>query len=92
MHKLNILSLILKFKSVHEEKSLSLTKLSGIICVFVVCLASDPPTALVQSTDTAAIIGGTLGAIAVLIISGIILLIIVLLQFNKRTAQSRTKL
>ena len=61
------------------------------------CLASDPlqeipPMASVQSTDIAAIIGGTLGAIAVLIISGIILLIIVLLQFNKRTAQSRTKL
>ena len=68
-------------------------------CFFVVCLASDPlqeipPTAPVQSTDTAAIIGGTLGAIAVLIISGIILLIIFLLLFNKRTmsAQSLKKL
>ena len=53
-----------------------------------------PPTAPVQSTDTAAIIGGTLGAIAVLVISGIVLLIIFLLQFNKRTlsAQSLKKL
>ena len=57
---------------------------------FYIRLASDPlqeipPTPPVQSTDTAAIIGGTLGAIAVLVISCIVLLIIFLLQFNRRT-------
>ena len=47
------------------------------------CHAETPS---VQSIDVAAIIGGALGAIAVLVISGIVLLIIFLLWCNRRTA------
>ena len=50
-------------------------------------LASDPlPVIPAHSTDSTAIIGGVLGAVSFLLIAGIVLLIIFLFWYNRRTA------